>query len=179
MAVRDAELAELAAARGHALKRFAYLLCGNEAEAEDLVQDALLRALSRRAAGHATGGAEAYVRRILTNRFLDLARRRTRWRRLEPTLAQDMVAREPGGSLAEEVSLRGDLMQALKILSPRQRACVVLRFYEDLTVPQVAERLGCAQGTVKGYLNDAITRLADALDIPRLATTSGYGKGAP
>jgi RNA polymerase sigma factor (sigma-70 family) len=55
---------------------------------------------------------------------------------------------------------------ALRSLSPRQRACVVLRFYEDLPVTEVAARLGCSEGTVKRHLSDAMTRLADLVTSP-------------
>jgi RNA polymerase sigma-70 factor (ECF subfamily) len=57
-----------------------------------------------------------------------------------------------------------DVRAALAELPPRERACIVLRFYDDLTVPQIAERLGLAQGTVKRYLADASARLAQLLD---------------
>jgi RNA polymerase sigma-70 factor (ECF subfamily) len=57
----------------------------------------------------------------------------------------------------------GDLRAGLSALSPRQRACVVLRFYEDLTVPEVARALGCGEGTVKRHLSEAMTRLRQRL----------------
>ncbi|WP_284329353.1 RNA polymerase sigma factor [Demequina litorisediminis] len=56
-----------------------------------------------------------------------------------------------------------DVRAALARLSPRERACIVLRFYDDLTVPAIAERLGLAEGTVKRYLSDASARLATEL----------------
>ena len=54
----------------------------------------------------------------------------------------------------------------MQSLSPRQRACVVLRFYEDLSLAEVAAYLGCSEGTVKRHLSDAMTRLSDLVTVP-------------
>lgn len=161
MATGGTVLAELVRERGVALKRYAYLLCGDEAEAEDLLQEALLRAFSRRSSARAVDSAEAYVRKILLNAFLDQTRRHSRWRQLVPWLAAEGSA----GSHADDVALRSDMLRALDVLTPRQRASVVLRFYEDLPVAVVADRLGCAEGTVKRHLHDAMTSLADVLGV--------------
>ncbi len=158
-------LADLAGGRGAALKRHAFLLCGNEAQADDLVQEALVRAFTRPLRAPRLVAAEAYVRTIMVNLFIDGARRNSRWRRLAPLLRPADVAPDP----ADEVSDRDAMLTALRSLSPRQRACVVLRYYEDLPVAQVAAVLGVGEGTVKRYLSEAMSQVAVRL--------SGAGSG--
>ena len=148
-------LAELASGRGAALKRHAFLLCGNEAQADDLVQEALVRAFTRRPRVPRSGAAEAYVRVIMVNLFIDGARRHSRWSRVAPLLRAG-VTPDP----ADQVSDRDAMLAALRSLSPRQRACVVLRYYEDLPVAEVAAVLGVAEGTVKRYLSEAMSHVA-------------------
>lgn len=155
-------LTTLLQARGAALKRYAFLLSGDEAEAEDLLQDALLRAFTRPPRGQGPDEAERYVRQVLLNGFLDQHRRNTRWRRLLPFLAQPDAVQDASDAVADRDGIR----LALRSLSPRQRACVVLRFYEDRSVGDVAAFLGCSEGTVKRHLSDAMARLADLVTIP-------------
>lgn len=152
-------LAEQAGDRLMSLKRHAFLLCGDEGQAEDLVQDALIRAFGRPLRAPRPGAAEAYVRVIITHLFIDASRRRTRWNRLAPLLRVAEFAPDP----AEQVVDRDLLLAALNDLSPRQRACVVLRHYQDLPVAQIAAELGVAEGTVKKCLSEAMTRLAGRL----------------
>jgi RNA polymerase sigma-70 factor (sigma-E family) len=152
-------LAELAGDRLMSLKRQAFLLCGDQSQAEDLVQDALVRAFARPLRTPRPGAAEAYVRVIMVNLFIDGARRRSRWNRAAPLLAGTETATDP----ASQVLDRDVMLTALNGLSPRQRACVVLRYYQDLPVAQVASALGVAEGTVKRYLSEAMTRLAARL----------------
>jgi RNA polymerase sigma-70 factor (sigma-E family) len=152
-------LAELSRDRFASLKRQAFLLCGNDSQADDLVQDALVRAFSRPLRAPRPGAAEAYVRVIMVNLFIDGARRRTRWNRTATLLPGIQMAAD----LADQVLTRNVVLDALNALSPRQRACVVLRYYQDLSVAQVASALGIGQGTVKRYLSEAMTRLAAQL----------------
>lgn len=170
------ELAELARARGRALVGYAYVLCGDQRLAEDLVQDALVKVFARLRRGpapDARGGAgvhpldgggtsEAYVRRAILTLFLDEHRRKKRWAAARPLVATDDRVR----GAASGATARADVAAALGRLAPRERACVVLRYFEDLTVPQVAEALGLAQGTVKRYLADATATLRDVLRVP-------------
>jgi RNA polymerase sigma-70 factor (sigma-E family) len=153
-------LTELAGDRLMPLKRQAFLLCGDDSQAEDLVQDALVRAFSRPLRAPRPGAAEAYVRAIMVNLFIDGARRRSRWNRAVPLLrgSTEMVA-DPAGQVVD----RDAMLTALNDLSPRQRTCVVLRYYQDLPVAQVASVLGVGEGTVKRYLSEAMTRLAARL----------------
>jgi RNA polymerase sigma-70 factor (sigma-E family) len=152
-------LAGLVSERGAALKRHAFLLCGNDAQADDLVQEALVRAFTRPLRAVRPGGAEAYVRVIMVNLFIDGTRRQSRWKRIAPLLRPSGVTPDP----ADQVSGRDAILTALRSLSPRQRACVVLRYYEDLPVADVAAALGVSEGTVKGYLSEAMSRLAAQL----------------
>ena len=152
-------LAGLASDRLASLKRQAFLLCGDDSQAEDLVQDALVRAFARPLCAPRPNAAEAYVRVIMVNLFIDGARRRSRWNRAAPLLTGDEVAFDH----ADQVLTRSVVVTALSVLSPRQRACVVLRYYQDLPVAQVAAALGVGEGTVRRYLSEAMTRLAARL----------------
>ncbi|MCA5892148.1 sigma-70 family RNA polymerase sigma factor [Isoptericola sp. NEAU-Y5] len=172
MARWEDELAELAQARGRALVGYAYVLCGDQRLAEDLVQDALVKVFSRLRRGTRAssergvhpldgGTSEAYVRRAILTLYLDEYRRRRRWSETKYLVAAEEHARGP----ASGATARADVAAALGRLTPRERACVVLRYFEDLTVPQVAESLGLAQGTVKRYLADATTTLRGVLHV--------------
>ena len=138
-------LAELASDRLTPVKRHAFLLCGDESQAEDLVQDALVRAFGRPLRTPRPGAAEAYVLVIMTHLFIDGTRRRSRWNRMAPVLRGTDTAADP----ADQVLDRDIMLTAMNDLSPRQRACVILRYYQDLPVAQVAAELGVAEGTVK------------------------------
>jgi len=155
----DTALANLAGGRLAALKRQAFLLCGDDHQAEDLVQDALVRAFARSLRSPRPDAVEAYVRKIMVNLFIDRARRQSRWRRSAPLLAERVSVADP----ADEIVTRDAVQAALCELSPRQRACVVLRYYEDLTVADVAGALGLTDGSVKRYLSEAMTRIAARL----------------
>lgn len=163
MAAWEAELAELVRARGAALVGYAYLLCGDRGEAEDLVQDALVRTFARgRRSWPGAGGAdnlEGYVRRAVATTYLDGFRRRRRWAALRHLAGEAEGLAEPQDSVVE----REAVAVALRALPPRERACVVLRFYEDWTVAQVADALGVSSGTVKRYLSDGVHALEAAL----------------
>ena len=152
-------LAELARDQLAPLKRQAFLLCGDEIQAEDLVQEALVRAFARPLRAPRPGAAEGYVRVIMVHLFIDGTRRRSRWNRAARQLTGPEVAPDP----ADQVVTRDVMLTALDDLSQRQRACVMLRCYQDLPVAQVASALGVAEGTVKRYLSEAMTRLAARL----------------
>ncbi|GGM08854.1 sigma-70 family RNA polymerase sigma factor [Promicromonospora citrea] len=171
----DDELTELVRTRGRALVGYGYALTGDVRRAEDLVQDALVRVFRRFRRPEAAGtrgrteipldeakvqaGIEAYVRRTMLNLFLDETRRTALWHKARPTVASATEVRAP----ASDITARADVTAALRDLSPRQRACVVLRYYDDLTVPQIATTLGVAQGTIKRHLSDAIQALRGVL----------------
>ncbi|MCP2263518.1 sigma-70 family RNA polymerase sigma factor [Promicromonospora thailandica] len=187
----DLEL--LATERGGVLVGYAYTLCGDVRQAEDLVQEALVRYCSRLVRpggrrGRAAPGmqavpldgpdeperravrhTEAYVRRMVLNLYLDGWRRRRRWSDIEPRVAVDDHVRFPDSG----ITARADVVRALDRLTPRQRACVVLRYFEDLSIEQVADRLGNAPGTVKRHLHDALRVLRDVLEPAGSASAEG------
>lgn len=152
-------LDEVMRERAPGLLAYARLLTGDGAEAEDVLQDALVRSFSRGRTFAHVNAAEAYVRRAIPSVFLDRLRRR------HSRAAADERAALAGGP-ADAGPDRADVLDvraALASLPPRERACTVLRFYDDLTVPQIADRLGLAEGSVKRYLSDAARRLAGVL----------------
>src|SRR5689334_7339638 len=138
-----------------ALRRTAYHLCGDWHLAEDLVQSALLLLYRHWPRVVAASAPDAYVRKIVVNAVLE---ERRRWwsRRVRP------VAEPPdrhGGSPAAGVEGRLDLRTALASLPARQRAVLVLRYWEGLDVAETAEALSCTTGTVKSQTSDAIAAL--------------------
>ncbi|MET8090319.1 SigE family RNA polymerase sigma factor [Micromonospora sp. NPDC005220] len=143
MSDRDKAFAEYFAARSSAMRGTAYLLCGDWHRAEDLVQTAFVKLYRvwNRISRHEV--LDSYVRQILIRTFLD-ERRRGWWRR-----------ERVGGEDAEQVAppdspeSRLVLLQALASLAPRQRAVLVLRYWEDLSIEDVAALLECSPGTVK------------------------------
>ena len=164
-------LAGLAGNQFASLKRAAFLLCGDDSQAEDLVQEALVRAFAQPLRAHRPGAAEAYVRVIMVRLVIDGARRRSRWNRAAPLLAASgMATADP----ADQVGDRDVILTALSALSPKQRACVVLRYYQDLPVAQVAAALGVAEGTAKRYLSEAMARMAAQLS-PAQSRAPGDG----
>jgi RNA polymerase sigma-70 factor (sigma-E family) len=159
MAAWEQSLDQLVRTRSPALVGYAYLLSGDRREAEDLVQDALVKTFSRGRSGLEPANAEGYVRRAILTTYLDGFRRRRRW-----LAVRHLVARDDAGEGAEAgVADRVDVAGALAQLSPRERACVVLRFYEDMTVPTIADSLGLSQGAVKRYLSDGVRRMEGLL----------------
>ena len=165
MADWERAFGELLAVRGTALRAYAYLLTGEPAAAADLVQDALLRVFSRLRVSDDIAQLEGYVRRAMLNQYVDGRRRAGWWNANRHLLVQPAAYHDDDHALADTVR------QALATLSPRQRACVVLRYYEDLTVLEIAEQLGCAEGTVKRHLADARTKLATQLAVPEETLT--------
>ena len=155
MAAGDELVVAVIADRGRALTGYAYLLCGDVHDAEDLVQDALVKTFTRRRAGLQLDSAEAYLRRAILTSYLDGWRKRKRWSVRWP------VAAEPSCIDGHETGVtdRIDVVAALRGLPRQQRACVVLRFYDDLTIAEIAERLGVSDGAVKRYLNLGVHRL--------------------
>lgn len=148
-------MAQLVRDRERALLGYAYLVCGDSTLAQDLVQDALVRTFSRPRPGLTAAKAEAYVRRAITSVYVDQYRREQRWRRVQHLFRQEEA---PGDPFAG-VEAGADVTEALATLSPRVRACVVLRYFDDLTVPQIARQLSLAPGSVKRYLHDGLGRL--------------------
>ncbi|MGV8877030.1 MAG: RNA polymerase sigma factor [Rhodoglobus sp.] len=152
--------AALVAERGDALTRYAYFISGNREDAADLVHDALLKTFGRLHRGFTISYAEAYVRRAILNSYLDRGRRITRWRAIAHLTASPDIQPAPD----DQVGARLDIQSQLMRLRPRERACLVLRYYEDLTVDDIATTLKISAGAVKRYLSDALARMADGVD---------------
>jgi RNA polymerase sigma-70 factor (sigma-E family) len=144
----EGSFAAYVAERRPALVRTAYLLCGDAHLAEDLVQAALVKAVGhwRRIADH----PEPWLRKVIVNDHISRWRRHRGRERLTDVVP-DAVAGEVGRDL--------DLAAALAGLAPRQRAVIVLRYYEDLTEAETARLLGVSVGTVKSQHRDALARL--------------------
>jgi RNA polymerase sigma-70 factor (sigma-E family) len=138
------------AARGRALWRAAWLLTGDAALAEDLVQTALAKAWPHFERVNTNGSFEAYVRRTMVTTYSSWRGRR--WHGELPTA--DLPERA-----TREANADPDLVRALAQLSPRQRAVVVLRYFEDLTEAETAEALGCSVGSVKTHHGRALVHL--------------------
>lgn len=155
--VRDASFEEFVAGSSGRLLTLALLLTGNRrVEAEDLLQDALERAYRRWGRIIREGNPEPYVRQVLVNGSVDRWRRMRR-RREEPLAGDGAVV--VAGDRIDEFADRDLLLQAMAKLPPRQRAVLVLRYFEDLSEKQTAAILGCGVGTVKSQSSRALARL--------------------
>lgn len=155
MGVEGGGFAEFIAARELALQRTAWWLTGDWALAEDLVQAALVRAWPKWERIVRLEEPELYVRRVMVNLWASWSRRR--WRSEQVTAA--VPDSSASGDLAAEVAARLAVRDALGSLTARQRAVLVLRVFDDLPEAQVARVLGCAVGTVKSTLSQALARL--------------------
>ncbi|MFC7621613.1 SigE family RNA polymerase sigma factor [Microlunatus sp. GCM10028923] len=142
-----------------ALYRSAYLLTGNHADAEDVAQQTLEKAYRSWSHVVAASVPEAYLRCMLTNTFL--SGRRSKRHRLELLTDSWSGTEQPHPRPGPEDQLM--LWPRLKSLPPRQRAVIVLRYFEDLSEEQIAEALGCSRGTVKSTAHRAIKALRAAL----------------
>lgn len=164
MAGPDDAVAALARERWRALVGYGYVLSGSVAEAEDLAQEALVRTVVRTREGVDLQAAEAYVRRAMATLYLDRGRRAGRWSRVRHLVAVDDEPRGPDGRDPGAVTAERDAVRrALDHLRPRERACVVLRHLEDLSVSETAEVLGISAGAVKRYTSEGLSRLEAGL----------------
>lgn len=156
--VGKAAFAEFVQARGTALHRTAYLLTGDWALAEDLLQTALAKTYLHWGRVSAAEHPDAYVRRVLVTTFSSWWQRR--WR---GELPHDVLPELPPTDRWADVDARRALRDAIAKLPRRMRAVVVLRFHEDLTETETARVLGISVGTVKSQTAKALAKLrADA-----------------
>jgi RNA polymerase sigma-70 factor (sigma-E family) len=154
----ESRLGELYLRHADAAVRLAYLLTGDRALAEDLVQDAFVRLAGRLVHLRDPGAFDAYLRRTVVN----LSNSHFRRRRVERAyLERERAVFEPGATRRPDGSFedREELWKALQRLSERQRAAIVLRFYEDLSEAQVAEILNARPGTVKSLVSRGLETL--------------------
>jgi RNA polymerase sigma-70 factor, ECF subfamily len=169
-AEQDAEFTAFVTARGQALLRTAYLLTGDHQAGEDLVQTALAKTYAAWPRIRSREAVEGYVRRTMVTTHVSWWRRR--WRGETPTDPQSGALPEPPGHDPTGAHDERDRMwRHLATLSERQRAVLVLRFYEDLGEAEVAALLGCSAGAVKSHTSRALARLR-----AELATTDDRGE---
>ena len=152
--IDDPEFRDYVTARGRALLRTAYLLTGNLADAEDLVQAALAKTYLAWDRIEDRGALDGYVRRAMVNTHISWWRRRRVQEFPTDELPDRAVADHAGDSDLQET-----LRRAIDRLPHRMRAAVVLRYYEDMTEAEVAERLGVSLGTVKSTVSRAVAKL--------------------
>ncbi len=153
MAAWRSLLEELLQERRPALIGYAALMTGDRVAAEDLVHDAIVRTFGKPRVFPSLNAADAYVRRAIANGFIDKARSR---RSMVGTLSRMVVDEAlPEDAIADRMDVRA----ALRTLPPRQRTCVVMRFYDDMRVADIAQALGLSDGAVKRYLSDGIHHL--------------------
>jgi RNA polymerase sigma-70 factor (sigma-E family) len=140
------------------LRRQAFALCGDWHEADDLVQDTFVALYRRWPALDRRGELDGYARTVLLHAFLSL-RRRVRWRR------EVLCPESPdwGQNCDDAQDLRLSVLVQLRRLPPRQRAVVVLRFWEDLSVEQTAAALRISPGTVASQSYKALAALRASL----------------
>ena len=143
------------------LVRTGYLMTGDLSEAEDLVQETLLRCARNWRRLRSMEYPAAYGRRILVHLVIDGdGRRRRRTSELETgTEDLDRYADDSASRVLRGIDARADFRLALAALPPRQRAVIVLRYWEDLSEAAVAELLGCSLGTVKSTASRGLARL--------------------
>ncbi len=162
----EEDFADFVAARWTSLYRLAYLLAASPTGAEDLLQTTLEKAYVRWGRISRMEYPEAYVRRMLATTLV--SSRRRAWTREQPS---ERLPETPGESAELEVLDHCLIWPLVCALPERQRAVIVLRYYEGLSEAQIAEVLGCARGTVKSQSSAAVGALRRAL------AAAGVGEG--
>lgn len=172
MASED-EFAEFVAGALPGLLRFGHVLTGDPAAAEDLVQTALGRSW-RAWRLHRIDNPYAFVRKVMVNSYASWYRRHASIREVaSASPAGTMITEDEAGRIDD----RDEVWRALWSLPPRQRAVIVLRYYEDLSELEIAAVMGTSTGTVKSQCARALRRLADTLTVadPAGHATNGAG----
>jgi RNA polymerase sigma-70 factor (sigma-E family) len=156
----EQDFAEYFAAKRDAVRRTAYLLCGDWHRADDLAQTAFVALHRKWHRIRDRAATDAYVRRTLVRASIDESRRP--WRREQQV--ERLPEPEPAsGRLDEQVATRADLLAGLRTVPPKQRAVLVLRYFEGLDVAGVAKALGCSEGNVKSQPARGLANLREAL----------------
>lgn len=162
--VASREFESFAVEASDSLLRTGFLMTGNAKDAEDLVQETLLKVARRWNRVRSMDYPAAYARRILINLILQDACRRDRQRtELKPYDGTAELADDNAARALREVDDRAEFHWALAQLPARQRAVLVLRYSSDLPVAEVADILGCTEGTVTSTASRASARLAEIL----------------
>jgi RNA polymerase sigma-70 factor (sigma-E family) len=148
-------------ANGTALLRFAYAVVGEREAAEDAVQTSLARAYERWPRISRVDDLPAYVRRMILNAHVSWWRRIPRRERSVDGFGMIDLT---GPDVGEQVTRSELIWECCKDLPPRQRAAIVLRFYEDLTYAQIAAVLGCAEATARSHVHRGLVALRLAIE---------------
>ena len=168
----DDGYSDFVTARWTSLHRLAYLLTASRPAAEDLLQTALTKTYASWPKVKRLDTPEAYVRKVIVNTLISERRR--------PWLAREIPRDEPPETWVEAAEadvLNHELLWPLICALPdRQRAVVVLRYYEDLSEAEIADVLGCARGTVKSHASDALRSLRRALAVVDAPQPSKVGE---
>jgi RNA polymerase sigma-70 factor (sigma-E family) len=157
---RAAEFDAWAVSRGPTLLRFAHVITGNDHDAADAVQDALIAVYTRWRRLNNSDAHDAYARRVIVNATISRWRRFGRRERLTEVAEVHTQVAPDHASQASDGVVAHALMSSLP---PQQRAAVSLRFYDDLAFAQIADILGCSEGTARGYVHRALARLRQEL----------------
>ncbi|MHA6758830.1 SigE family RNA polymerase sigma factor [Streptacidiphilus sp. PAMC 29251] len=168
----EREFREFVAARSKPLLHTAYLLTGDWEQGRDLLQTALAATAARWSKLRDRQQPEAYVRRALYHAQVDRTRRLS-WRR-ETVTAELPEHPLPGPDHADAIAQRQDIVAALRRLPQRQRAVIVLRYFEDRPDGEIAEILGIAPGTVRSQTHKALTALRVAFSDRHPAAEQGH-----
>lgn len=164
-AAERARFVEFVQASSPHLLKTAWLLTGDPHVAEDLVQEALARVYTKW--GSAQKAPWAYTRKVMLNLRTD------RWRRTGQEIATADVAEAPTRDAHGTVDARADLVRALRELPLRERQCVVLRYYADLSEEETANALGVSLGTVKSSASRGLATLRTLVPLASSETTKG------
>ena len=143
-------------ARLHALLRYATVLTCDPHQADDIVGEVMVRASTRWGRISGMEQPEAYVKRMVLNEFLSVRRR---WGRVVPMSHEELDSRVTGVDPYEGRTDRDDLIRRIAGLPPRQRAVIVLRYFEGHTHEEIADLLGCRPATVRAHASTALARL--------------------
>jgi RNA polymerase sigma-70 factor (sigma-E family) len=164
----DTSYVEFVTGRWPVLFRVAYLLTGSQEPAEDRLQSVLMKAYASWGRIHRMESPDAYVRRMLVNGAISASKRA--WRRERAT---GELPELPQSGHEDGYVDRASLWPVVQTLPPRQRAVVVLRYYEDLSEDEIARVLGCSRGTVKSQASDALRSLRRSLATAATALEGG------
>lgn len=166
----EAQFCEFVAARQHALLRTAYLLTSDHHAAEDLVQTALAKAYLSWHKLREPAAADGYVRRIMVNENTSLWRRASK---RNERATEHLPERAAATDSTQDVDTRDQMWALVQTLPPKQRAAVVLRYYEDLSEAETAVTLGCSVGNVKSQTSRAIAALRGRVEHGATPATGG------
>lgn len=159
---RDRELAALFSQHYDSMRRLAFVMLRDGAAAEEIVMEAFVKALSRWRLFQRAESQPAYLRQIVVNLCRSKMRRKAIEFRVNALTGGNPAEKRPGWT-AEDQSTQMDVWDAVTRLPDRQRLCIVLRYLEDMTEPEIAEVLDCPVGTVKSQLSRGRAKLGEWL----------------